>query len=62
MRKHTTIAIVGNPNSGKTTVFNALTGAHQHVGNYSGVTVDKIEGFIPLLQTAPKLPDRGIFH
>ena len=35
------LAIAGNPNCGKTTVFNALTGAHQHVGNYSGVTVEK---------------------
>ena len=35
------IAIAGNPNAGKTTIFNALTGANQHVGNYPGVTVDK---------------------
>ena len=40
------LAIAGNPNCGKTTVFNALTGAHQYVGNYSGVTVEKKEGFI----------------
>lgn len=39
-----TIALVGNPNSGKTTVFNALTGSHQHVGNWPGVTVEKKEG------------------
>jgi ferrous iron transport protein B len=38
------IALAGNPNAGKTTVFNALTGARQHVGNYPGVTVDKKEG------------------
>jgi ferrous iron transport protein B len=38
------IAIVGNPNSGKTTLFNALTGAHLKVGNYPGVTVEKREG------------------
>ncbi len=38
------IALAGNPNSGKTTVFNALTGARQHVGNYAGVTVEKKEG------------------
>ena len=36
-----TIALTGNPNSGKTTLFNALTGARQHVGNYPGITVDK---------------------
>jgi ferrous iron transport protein B len=39
-----TIALVGNPNSGKTTVFNNLTGARQHVGNWPGVTVEKKEG------------------
>jgi len=39
-----TIALAGNPNSGKTTIFNNLTGAHQHVGNYPGVTVEKKEG------------------
>ena len=39
-----TVAIAGNPNSGKTTIFNALTGAKQNVGNYPGVTVEKKEG------------------
>jgi ferrous iron transport protein B len=38
------VALVGNPNSGKTTVFNNLTGARQHVGNWPGVTVEKKEG------------------
>ncbi len=38
------IALAGNPNCGKTTVFNGYTGARQHVGNYPGVTVDKKEG------------------
>lgn len=40
-----TIALVGNPNSGKTTIYNNLTGAHQHIGNYPGVTVEKKYGF-----------------
>ncbi len=38
------VALVGNPNSGKTTLFNHASGAHEHVGNYSGVTVDAKEG------------------
>ncbi len=38
------VALAGNPNAGKTTVFNAITGSHQHVGNYPGVTVEKKEG------------------
>jgi len=43
MRK-VTIALAGNPNSGKSSIFNHLTGARQHVGNYPGVTVEKKEG------------------
>jgi len=39
-----TVALAGNPNSGKTTIFNMLTGARQHVGNYPGVTVEKKAG------------------
>ena len=38
------IALIGNPNTGKTSVFNALTGLNQKVGNYPGITVDKKEG------------------
>src|SRR5215217_3464614 len=40
------VALVGNPNSGKTAMFNALTGAHQKVANYAGVTVERKEGQI----------------
>ena len=39
-----TIALLGQPNSGKSTVFNGLTGAHQHVGNWPGKTVERMEG------------------
>ncbi len=41
---HISIALIGNPNSGKSTLFNSLTGLHQKTGNYSGVTVDKHYG------------------
>jgi ferrous iron transport protein B len=44
MFEELTVALAGNPNSGKTTIFNALTGARQHVGNWPGVTVEKKEG------------------
>ena len=39
-----TVALVGNPNAGKTSIFNIASGSHQHVGNYGGVTVDSKEG------------------
>ena len=41
-----TLALIGNPNCGKTTLFNQLTGSNQHVGNVPGVTVDKTEGSV----------------
>jgi ferrous iron transport protein B len=41
-----TIALAGNPNAGKTTIFNVLTGLHQHTGNWPGKTVEKKEGSI----------------
>jgi ferrous iron transport protein B len=44
MDRKLTVALTGNPNSGKTTIFNSLTGFHHHVGNYPGVTVEKREG------------------
>ena len=43
-RRPIVVALAGNPNSGKTTIFNALTGSRQHVGNYPGVTVERKEG------------------
>ena len=43
-RKHIRVALVGNPNCGKTSLFNMASGSHEHVGNYSGVTVDAKEG------------------
>ncbi|MDR0800006.1 MAG: ferrous iron transport protein B [Endomicrobium sp.] len=42
--KNITVALAGNPNTGKSTIFNGLTGSNQHVGNYPGVTVEKKEG------------------
>ena len=44
MKDKITMALAGNPNAGKTTLFNQLTGARQHVGNYPGITVDYKEG------------------
>jgi ferrous iron transport protein B len=46
--KFITVALAGNPNAGKTTMFNAITGARQHVGNYPGITVEKKTGEIEL--------------
>ena len=47
------IALVGNPNSGKSSIFNALTGLHQQVGNFPGVTVDKKTGTVQLPGASP---------
>ena len=44
-RREICVALVGNPNCGKTSLFNMASGSHEHVGNYSGVTVDAKEGF-----------------
>jgi ferrous iron transport protein B len=61
--KPLSVALVGNPNSGKTTLFNALTGLRQKVGNYPGVTVEKKEGRVTLPngQTALLLDLPGLY-
>ncbi len=46
MSRKITVALAGNPNAGKSTIFNNLTGLRQHVGNYPGVTVEKKEGTV----------------
>jgi len=48
MPKHINVALIGNPNTGKTSVFNHLTGLNQQVGNYPGITVEKKEGICKL--------------
>ncbi len=45
-QKNITVALAGNPNAGKSSLFNALTGAHQRVGNFPGVTIEKHEGYL----------------
>ena len=52
MSKPVNIALLGNPNTGKTSVFNALTGLTQKVGNYPGITVEKKEGICRLNHNA----------
>ncbi len=46
MRREIRVALAGNPNSGKSSLFNGLTGSHQKVGNFSGVTIEKYEGYV----------------
>ncbi len=57
MHKIERLAIAGVPNSGKTTLFNALTGSSQKVGNWPGVTVEKIQGTFPLQGSKVELVD-----
>lgn len=52
-----TIALAGNPNAGKTTLFNAMTGSRQHVGNYPGITVEKKEGYVDTPQGLTRVVD-----
>lgn len=56
-KKELVIALAGNPNSGKTTIFNALTGLHQHVGNWPGVTVERKEGIAKYKDYTLKIVD-----
>lgn len=51
-----TVVLTGNPNCGKTTLFNALTGLRGRVGNYAGVTVERKEGSSPGLTPAFRSP------
>ncbi len=57
MRNNFTIALAGNPNCGKTSIFNALTGSRQHVGNYPGVTVESKSGEFTLGENVIKIID-----
>jgi len=63
LSKTINIALVGNPNAGKTSIFNHLAGTREHVGNYSGVTVDSKNARFRykgcLLYTSPSPRDRG---
>ena len=52
MSKSLNVALLGNPNTGKTSVFNQLTGLNQKVGNYPGITVEKKEGVCKLNHTS----------
>ncbi len=59
--KTITVALIGNPNCGKTTLFNRFTGSNQHVGNFPGVTVDKKEGAIKGMKDAVVVDLPGIY-
>jgi ferrous iron transport protein B len=52
-----TVALAGNPNAGKTSLFNALTGSHQHVGNWPGKTVARVEGTFRHRETVGRVVD-----
>ena len=54
------VSLIGNPNTGKTSLFNELTGLSQKVGNYPGVTVDKKQGTTTVSYTHLTLPTKRI--
>ena len=58
MTQKATIAVIGNPNCGKTTLFNVFTGSRQKVGNWPGVTVDKKLGQLKIAEQTHTLVDR----
>lgn len=58
-RRVINVALVGNPNCGKTSLFNVASGGHEHVGNYSGVTVDAKEGFFSMKVKVPVVSEEG---
>lgn len=55
LKKHRVVALVGNPNTGKSTIFHAITGVRQHVANYPGVTVEKRSGWLQVKENAPRI-------
>ena len=59
--KELLFALAGNQNSGKTTLFNRLTGSNQHVGNFPGVTVEKKEGAVKKHPEATVVDLPGIY-
>ncbi len=57
LKTHKLVAVVGNPNAGKTTLFNSLTGSYQKVGNYPGVTVEKVSGTLRFAEETVEVID-----
>ena len=58
--KQIKIALIGNPNCGKTTMFNDLTGSNQYVGNWPGVTVEKKEGGLKSTPSSERSTSRAM--
>ncbi len=55
LKTHRVVALVGNPNTGKSTIFHAITGVRQHVANYPGVTVEKRSGWLQVKENALRI-------